>query len=62
MDYYIKKTSVEIEGNYQCYQKNFIEKFTIPKLSEEEIKYLESEDDKNKINKWLIKKYELNLA
>jgi adenine-specific DNA-methyltransferase len=62
MDYYIKKTSVEIEGNYQCYQKNFIEKFTVPKLSDEEISYLESENDKNKIDRWLIKKYGLNLT
>lgn len=27
---YIRKTSYEIDGDYQCYQKNFIEKFRIP--------------------------------
>ncbi|MBI1936200.1 Eco57I restriction-modification methylase domain-containing protein [Candidatus Woesearchaeota archaeon] len=59
MDYYVKKTSVEIEGNYQCYQKNFIEKFAIPNFSKEELDYLESEDNKENINSWLIKKYNL---
>ena len=62
MEYYIKKTSVEIEGNYQCYQKNFIEKFTIPNLSKEDLKYLNSESNKAEIDKWLIKKYDLNLG
>lgn len=33
MDYYAKLTSFQIEGDYQCYQKNFIEKFGIPNLS-----------------------------
>ncbi len=61
MDYYIKKTSVEIEGNFQCYQKNFIEKFTIPTLSEEDIDYLNKEENKEKIDRWLVKKYELLL-
>lgn len=28
--YYIKSTSFQIEGDYQCYQKNFIERFCIP--------------------------------
>ena len=45
---YAKLTSFEIEGGYQCYQKNFIENFTIPEsliaLEEEVInmKYLSS--------------------
>lgn len=32
---YAKLTSFEIEGDYQCYQKNFIEKFCIPNISEQ---------------------------
>jgi len=32
MYYYAKLTSFQIEGDYQCYQKNFIEKFGIPDL------------------------------
>jgi len=35
MDYYAKLTSFQIEGDYQCYQKNFIERFCIPTLSPE---------------------------
>ena len=30
MDYYVSNTSVSIQGGFPCYQKNFIEKFTIP--------------------------------
>ena len=34
MDYYISNTSYCIEGGYYCYQKKYIEKFSIPHLSE----------------------------
>lgn len=34
MHYYAKLTSFQIGGDYQCYQKNFIERFGIPVLSE----------------------------
>ncbi|MDI6768736.1 MAG: N-6 DNA methylase [Anaerolineales bacterium] len=33
MYYYAKLTSFQIEGDYQCYQKNFIERFGIPNLT-----------------------------
>jgi len=33
MHYYAKLTSFQIDGNYQCYQKNFIETFSIPDIS-----------------------------
>lgn len=59
MNYYVKMTSVEIEGNYQCYQKNFIEKFTILDFSEDEWKYIETEEDINKLNNWLFEKYQI---
>lgn len=36
MHYYAKLTSFQIEGNYQCYQKNFIERFGIPSLSDQQ--------------------------
>ena len=36
MHYYAKLTSFHIEGGFQCYQKNFIERFGIPKLSLDE--------------------------
>ena len=38
MNYYIKLTSYTIEGNYSCFQKNFIERFGIPNLGEKEKK------------------------
>jgi len=33
MDYYIRHTSYQIEGGYFCYQKKYLENFSIPKLS-----------------------------
>lgn len=61
MHYYVSKTSVSIEGGYPCYQKNFIEKFTIPEFSESEIELLRSLKDTNEIDEFLIKKYQLNV-
>jgi hypothetical protein len=60
MHYYVSKTSVSIEGGYPCYQKNFIEKFTIPHFSDDEIKQLKSLNDKQEIDEFLITKYQLN--
>lgn len=37
MHYYAKLTSFEIEGNYQCYQKNFIERFGIVDMTDKQI-------------------------
>lgn len=61
MDYYVSKTSVAIEGGYPCYQKNFIEKFTIPELSQEEIKSIRILNDPLEIDKFLIEKYQINV-
>ncbi|MCX6740345.1 MAG: N-6 DNA methylase [Candidatus Parcubacteria bacterium] len=61
MDYYIKKTSVSIEGGYPCYQKNFIELFGVPNLSESDIKFLEQETNSEKINSFLEDKYNIKL-
>ena len=60
MDYYVRKTSVSIDGGYPCYQKNFIERFTIPVLSESEINYLRDSDNTG-VDEFLIEKYQLNL-
>lgn len=40
MEYYISNTSYSIEGGYYCYQKKYIEKFSIPTFSSEEIDYI----------------------
>ncbi len=40
MHYYAKLTSFQIEGGYQCYQKNFIERFGIPTFDHTQCKQL----------------------
>ena len=61
MHYYISKTSIAIEGGYPCYQKNFIENFTIPKFTKEEVNLLRELSEKDEINDFLITKYQLSL-
>lgn len=61
MHYYVSKTSVSIEGGYPCYQKNFIERFTIPAFSENEIDELRELTDRNEIDNFLIVKYQLKM-
>ena len=61
MDYYVSNTSVSIQGGFPCYQKNFIEKFTIPNFTKEEINILKSLTDKMKIDTFLIEKYQVNI-
>jgi len=61
MHYYISKTSVSIEGGYPCYQKNFIEKFTIPDFSNNEVSELRTLSNQNDINLFLADKYQVNL-
>jgi len=45
MDYFIKRTSTAIAGGHYCYQKNFIELFSIPNLSNDEMKIIRSLSD-----------------
>lgn len=61
MDYYVSRTSVSIEGGYPCYQKNFIEKFTIPHLTENEIETLRSMGFKQDVDEFLLSKYQLKI-
>ena len=61
MHYYVSKTSVAIEGGYPCYQKNFIENFNIPELSESDIQALRNFKDVEEIDAFLIEKYQINL-
>lgn len=62
MDYYVSKTSIFIQGGFPCYQKNFIEKFSIPNFTKEEVAILNSLDDKMEIDKFLIKKYQVKIS
>jgi len=61
MGYYIKQTSVSIEGGYPCYQKNFIELFGIPNFTPSEIIFLNKECDKKRLNNFLIEKYGISI-
>ncbi|MEA3444003.1 MAG: hypothetical protein U9R19_04685 [Bacteroidota bacterium] len=61
MDYYITNTSVSIQGGFPCYQKNFIEKFTIPNFAKEEIEILKTLSEKEEIDAFLIEKYQLSI-
>ena len=61
MHYYVSKTSISIEGGYPCYQKNFIEKFTIPEFTNSEIEILRSLNNKQDIDDFLIAKYNIEI-
>ena len=61
MELYIKLTSTSIQGSSYCYQKNFIESFSIPYFSDSELnklKYLNTE----KLEDFLFKKYNLKTS
>ncbi len=60
MKYYIRNTSYTIEGGYYCYQKKYVERFSIPEFNNNELKILES-NNKQEINKMLIHKYNINI-
>ncbi len=60
MQYYISITSVAIEGGYPCYQKNFIEKFTIPDFSQIEIDSIRKLS-KQELDDFLIARYHLKV-
>ncbi len=55
-DYYAKLTSVEIEGEYQCYQKNFIENFCLPNITAQDQKKLIKQKN---FDRFLVKYYGL---
>ena len=61
MDYYVSNTSVSIQGGFSCYQKNFIEKFTIPNFTKKEIEILKNLNDRNEIDEFLIEKYQVKI-
>lgn len=61
MDYYIKRTSVSIEGGYPCYQKNFIELLGIPSFTTDELGFLNQVEDKNQIDNFLVEKYGIKI-
>lgn len=60
MHYYVSKTSYPIEGGYYCYQKKYIECFSVPNFTKEEIKYL-SLLENDEFDKFLVSKYGLSI-
>lgn len=60
MKYYVANTSYSIEGNYYCYQKKYIERFTIPDFNAEEKKYIQTASQAD-VDTLLIQKYGLIL-
>lgn len=61
MHYYVYHTSVSIQGGYPCYQKNFIERFTIPDLNQEEVNRLKIMQA-SEIDEFLEDKYQVKLG
>lgn len=59
MNYYVKNTSYSIEGGYYCYQKKYIERFSIPRLTDFQIKEIKSLSGKN-LDNYLWSLYQLD--
>ena len=60
MQYYVSNTSYSIEGGYYCYQKKYIERFSIPFFSEDE-KIQINRMTSSELDNYLISKYNLSL-
>lgn len=59
MWFYIKKTSKNYSGGFKSFAKNYVKNFSIPVLSDREKMTLLKIDDKEKIENFLEKKYQL---
>lgn len=60
MDYYMNLTSKDIQGGYQCYQKNFIRKFSVPELSDEEKNQIQDKDGE-KLEQFITELYDVDI-
>lgn len=60
MHYYVSHTSYSIEGGYYCYQKKYIERFSIPAFSKEELLFITNEPQEV-VDAFLINRYDLEL-
>lgn len=61
MHYYAKLTSFQIDGDFQCYQKNFIECFGVPRLTAPEVAAMLALPDAD-FEAWLTARYGLDAA
>lgn len=60
MEDYIYLKSKSYQGGWKSYAKSFIKDFSIPELNNEEMIFLENEENPDKINNFLEKKYYKN--
>ena len=60
MRYYVSNTSYAIEGGYYCYQKKYIERFSLPYFNEEERLILRT-SEQDVVDEMLLEKYNINL-
>ncbi len=58
MDYYVSNTSYSIEGGYYCYQKKYVERFSLPWFSENELIFIQNAS-KSEIDDYLWNRYGL---
>lgn len=58
MNYYIQNTSYSIEGGYYCYQKKYIQNFSIPWLNNNDIELIKTASPKE-LNDYLWALYDL---
>lgn len=58
MQYYITNSSYAIEGRYFCYQKKYIERFSIPFFNSEELIAIK-EMTQEQLDKFLLYKYDI---
>lgn len=61
MDYYIKNTSYPIEGGYYCYQKKYIQNFSLPFLNDKQRELILNLNDMELEDFLINKVYELDL-
>lgn len=57
--YYTRLTSFQIEGGYECYQKNFIERFGVPQITAIEDEQL-IQMSQAEANVWIARRYGLD--
>ncbi|WP_323593113.1 HsdM family class I SAM-dependent methyltransferase [Aliarcobacter butzleri] len=59
MNYYSKITSFQLDGNYQCFQKNFIELFNIPNLTDIDNEFIKNNSGEE-LDRYLASLYDIN--
>lgn len=61
MDFYIRNTSYSLEGGFLCYQKKYFKNFSVPDLTQEQIEYIRNENDRDRLDQYIVDIYGLNI-